>query len=317
MNRVWNSKYVEQILEPNDWGRLQEQVRSRAADLRPLPTEMKSRFLPLDDVRAVLFDIYGTLLISDAGEILTGSEQQDDSRSRDLDAQALQSLPKLLRSSLKEDFRPSLALKKAIVAQHKRMKKRGIPYPEVDVISLWHRIFLQQLNEDMYRSLNPFILARFALEYELLHNRVQLMPGTLELLHWLSVRNFYVGIISNAQFYTPIIFSALLGLRSLSDLNILSDLCFWSYQYSYGKPEPEFFNNVRGALGRYGLEPHEALYLGNDMRNDVWGAHQAGFATALFAGDRRSLRLHEDMAELASLEADLIVTELGQLKSVL
>ena len=49
------------------------------------------------------------------------------------------------------------------------------------------------------------------------------------------------------------------------------------------------------------------------MRNDILPAACAGFKTALFAGDRRSLRLRASDARCAKLSPDLIVTDLRQL----
>ena len=327
MSQIWSSRDLEQILEPNDWMRLREQVRSRAANLQPIATSLKSRLRLLGDVRSVVFDVYGTLLISDAGELglvasentkgLQPAQNKLDAELDALDREVLRSLPKMLRSALREDFAPTVAIRAAIEADHKRRKNPKWPCPEVDIVSLWQQVLLSELNKDMQASLSPFILARFALEYELLHNRVQLMPGALELLHWLAARNFYIGIISNAQFYTPLILSTLLGLESLSQIDIRENLCFWSYLEGCSKPQQLLFSAASAALSEHGVEPGAVLYVGNDMRNDVWGAAQAGFRTALFAGDQRSLRLRSDMAELAEVQPDLIISELGQLKSVL
>ena len=321
MRRIWSSQDLEQMLSLNDRIRLQEQVRSRVADLQPIPTGVKSKLSCLDEVRCVLFDIYGTLLISDTGDILTANEPSEDEiiegKLSVPDRQALFCLPELLRISLPENFVPSQVIKQRIKEQHQRQKSTTLIYPEVDIISLWHEIFLSQLNEDIHHSVSPFILARFALEYELLHNQVQLMPGVLELLHWLVARGFYLGIISNAQFYTPLILSALLNLSDLSILNILRDLSFWSYLHACSKPQAELFTSARYALGRHNIQAKEVLFLGNDMHNDIWGATKAGFRTALFAGDQRSLRLRKDMVEIANTEPDIVITELGQLKSVL
>ena len=330
MSQILSSRDLEQMLEPNDWMRLREQVRSRAAGLQPIATSLKSRLRLMGDVRSVLFDVYGTLLVSDAGELglaasdvanahnLQGEGLQDAPNSRDeLEREVLQSLPKMLRSSLREDFSPTQSIRAAIAREHKRRKNSKWLCPEVDIISLWQKVLLCELKQDMQARLSPFVLARFALEYELLNNRVELMPGALELLYWLSARNFYIGIISNAQFYTPLILSTLLGLQSLSQMNIREELCFWSYLEGCSKPQQQLFAAASEALFEHGVKPDEVLYLGNDMRNDVWGAAQAGFRTALFAGDRRSLRLRSDMAEFSGLQPDLIISELGQLKSVL
>jgi putative hydrolase of the HAD superfamily len=62
-----------------------------------------------------------------------------------------------------------------------------------------------------------------------------------------------------------------------------------------------------------GLSTAACLYVGNDMLNDIYPAKQLGFQTALFAGDKRSLRLRTDDARCVNLFADLVLTDLGQL----
>jgi putative hydrolase of the HAD superfamily len=53
--------------------------------------------------------------------------------------------------------------------------------------------------------------------------------------------------------------------------------------------------------------------VGNDMLKDIWPAARLGCKTALFAGDRRSLRLREDDERCRELEPDLVVDDLSQL----
>jgi putative hydrolase of the HAD superfamily len=62
-----------------------------------------------------------------------------------------------------------------------------------------------------------------------------------------------------------------------------------------------------------GVEPSAVLYVGNDMLKDIHPARSVGFRTALFAGDRRSLRLRQEDSRCRKLSPDLIVTDLGQL----
>ena len=73
------------------------------------------------------------------------------------------------------------------------------------------------------------------------------------------------------------------------------------------------FEAATAALKRRQIAPAETLYLGNDMLNDVYPAGKLGFRTALFAGDRRSLRRREDRREVAGIEPDLLITDLAQL----
>ena len=66
-------------------------------------------------------------------------------------------------------------------------------------------------------------------------------------------------------------------------------------------------------VGMGGISAAEALYVGNDMLNDITPAHALGFRTALFAGDARSLRLRENDERVAGIEPDLVLTDLAQI----
>ena len=50
------------------------------------------------------------------------------------------------------------------------------------------------------------------------------------------------------------------------------------------------------------------------MLNDIYPAAAAGFITALFAGDRRSLRLRKEHPACKGLQPDAIVLDLEDLK---
>jgi len=66
-------------------------------------------------------------------------------------------------------------------------------------------------------------------------------------------------------------------------------------------------------LEKMDISPHSVLYVGNDMLNDIYPAKTAGFKTALFAGDARSLRLRENHPQCKDLSPDIIITDLIQI----
>lgn len=138
------------------------------------------------------------------------------------------------------------------------------------------------------------------------------MPGLLPCLAGIRQRGLTLGIVSNAQFYTPELFPALLG-RTLEELGFDSELQFYSYQSGEAKPSKALYEQAYDRLSQRGFAVHEVLYMGNDLLNDVLPASQVGFRTALFAGDARSLRMRPDDPRVAGLLPDLVVTELSQL----
>ncbi len=121
-----------------------------------------------------------------------------------------------------------------------------------------------------------------------------------------------MGIVSNAQIFTITLVEDLLG-KSLADAGFDLDLCVFSNRFRQAKPGPRLFDCLREGLARRGIQPHEAIYVGNDMLKDIWAASQAGLKTAWFAGDGRSCRPREDDPRCRSLRPDLVITELLQL----
>jgi putative hydrolase of the HAD superfamily len=57
------------------------------------------------------------------------------------------------------------------------------------------------------------------------------------------------------------------------------------------------------------------LHVGNDVLNDVLPAAAIGFRTALFAGDRRSLRRRDGDPRVASITPDIVLIHLRDLLS--
>ena len=160
------------------------------------------------------------------------------------------------------------------------------------------------------KNLDP--VRMFADEFESLVNPVYPMPHLSKLLLACKAGNILMGIISNAQFYTPFLFERFLGSK-LEELGFCSDLIFYSYRFGYAKPSLFLFKLAADQLKSMGFSLNSALYLGNDMLNDIYPAKKTGFQTALFAGDRRSLRLRKDDPRCKNLTPDLVITDLIQL----
>lgn len=139
------------------------------------------------------------------------------------------------------------------------------------------------------------------------------MPGFQAILDTLKAEHFRLGIISNAQFFTPTLFKVLSG-KSLESLGFDEGGCLWSYRLLEAKPSIALYQKSAVYWEFvHGINPGEVLYVGNDLLNDIWPAQKVGFKTALFAGDARSLRMHESDARIAGVEADLVITELNQM----
>ena len=285
---------------------LLERIRQLSPPLQPIPTGMTARLAPMANIKAVLFDVYGTLFISGSGDISMASGQSNQRAC----AEALQCAG--IAGDLEQaGALGSAALLQAIRATHERLKRESVAFPEVDIREEW-RVVLEQLERQGIISgdLSDERIERVSVEYEFRVNPVWPMPGMADALRQLAECGIVLGIVSNAQFFTPLMFPALAG-ASLETFGFRPDLCAWSYQLREAKPSVKLFRAALAPLReRYGIAPENTLYVGNDMLNDIWTAAQCGLRTALFAGDRRSLRLRKDDPRCVGLEPDLILMKI-------
>lgn len=252
--------------------------------------------------RAVLLDIYGTLVVSASGEVGTVDKQSGWSTFAQSIAKATGIAVDSERArSIERQFYAS------IEASHERSRAAGKPYPEVDIVAVW-RSLAEELAHAGVRG--PIDLQRLALAHELAANPVWPMPETLDCLRTLKTV-FRLGIVSNAQFYTRLLFPALLG-QTLEELGFEPGLMAFSYMIGRAKPDPALFSAPLSQLEQDGVEPDEVVYLGNDMLNDVSTARKLGLMAVLFAGDQSSLRLREGDPRVGDLLPHSAVTSLHQ-----
>ncbi len=291
--------------EQSDQVALVARIRDLSHPLEPKATELAPHLDRLPGLRAVLFDVYGTLVISASGDIAAGEETKDAGAFHAALEQAG------LASHPREAYSEGPArLVEAIRASHARSRAQGIEYPEVDIVAIWAEVLAKPPDVP---GADKHGLRIAAVEYECRQNPVWPMPGAAATLATLRERGLRLGIVSNAQFYTPLMLQALLGATP-EKLGFLPEICAWSYQHGEAKPATGLYERVLEVLAhRHGIRSNEVLYVGNDRLKDIWPAARLGCRTALFAGDRRSLRLREDDQRCRDVEPDLIVTALDQL----
>lgn len=282
-------------MEENSMG-FEELVRHYSRPMDPIPTSLEPEGSPAVPVKAILFDVYGTLFISRAGDIGAAMEEAEV-RVDLLDGLCGRYNLSLPARDLVNRFFDRIGQEKL------RLARQGIDAPEVVIEDIWG---------DVLGTADRSLLQRFALEFEMIVNPVYPMPGLGDLLSFLKRRGMIMGIISNAQFYTPILFSSYLG-AGLEDLGFRKDLVIFSYEVGYGKPSSRAFMAAARILEHGGIQPREVLFVGNDMLKDICPAGEAGFQTVLFAGDARSLNLREHEERCRGVRPDMTITELMQL----
>lgn len=252
-------------------------VREPAAPVRALPASeilsshlrpesfhfllsaLKSNSATGRTYRAVIFDIYGTLLIARSGGV-----------KPDPDADPV--LREILRTFHHDPpASPSTEIHAAVLRHH---AAAGVAFPEVDLRALWRELLALGSNTDTSALVEAL---------EAAWHPTRPMPGAEKFIRHLSRSGLSLGLLSNAQAHT------LATLGSVSHL-FAPELTVLSYQHGLAKPAPELFRMLTDRLAGRGIAPGETLFVGNDPLHDIVPAAAAGFPTALFTGHADSLR---------------------------
>jgi putative hydrolase of the HAD superfamily len=290
-----------------------EIIRRHARPLDPIQTDESSRLRKLHGIRAVMFDIYGTLLISASGDI----EASDSTNHGQAFLAAMSAVGIPFVGSGEVGVQ---TLVNEIQAANTIARQEGNEFPEVDIVSIWGQVVSNLLDDNLTNGLGPkpamlttgvtsSMLKRLALEYEMRVNPVWPMPHALQCLNRLYDSGLCLGIISNAQFCTIEILKTLFHADS-SGFEFDAKLQYYSFQHGRAKPGLDLYQFASESLKQRGIRGSEVLYIGNDMLKDVMPAAATGFRTALFAGDSRSLRRREGDSRVDDVTPDLVITDL-------
>ena len=281
-------------------------IKQSSPPLVPLPPPLPPKWAALCDAKlnetkAVLFDVYGTLFCSAVGDISLAAGEAGEKNN------ALESLAGeygLAGTDMRSFFREQVAVIHNSLAAKTQ-------WPEVKVEEIWTN-FLRLQGASENELLCGSLGRELALRYELAVNPVYPMPGALKTITGLREKGVVLGIISNAQFFTPLLFEAFFG-EAVEKLGFDPGLVLFSFKHGMAKPSSWLFQTAAQRLKAMGITPALCAFVGNDMLSDMFGALNTGFKGVLFAGDSRSLRLREDDERLAGFRPHMLIRKLEEL----
>jgi putative hydrolase of the HAD superfamily len=216
------------------------------------------------DVQAVAFDVNGTLV-----RILTEDDMEQIFRSA---AHFLTYQGIDLRRHQVRDLYFRL--------MHEQQRTSPEEHPEFDAVGIWRSIIDEHMT-DFTRALPVEKLdqmPRFLTEMSrgISRRRLQLYPHVREVLDVLRER-YPLALVTDAQ--TAYARGELhkVGLLDYFEPIVVSG------DHGYRKPDRRLFHL---ALDSMGVAAENALYVGNDMYRDIFGARRAGMRTVMFDSDQ-------------------------------
>jgi FMN phosphatase YigB (HAD superfamily) len=221
-------------------------------------------------IRAIIFDLYGTLLIAPPGRIRP--DPQVDPALREV----------IAGLGFHPPASPTTALDHVVRRHHLASDD---PHPEVDLRELWRDLLKLPADVDM----TDLVIAT-----ERVRLPTSVMPGAEAMLHTIADAGLPMGILSNAQC------NALHELGNVA-MRFEPRLTVLSHQHGIAKPSPALFTLLATRLSEFGIHPEETLIVGNDPLHDITPAQEQGFQTALFTG-------HPDSHRPGIAQPDLTLT---------
>lgn len=278
--------------------------------LERIDTGAMPKLQRLEDIRVIAYDFYGTLFISGVGDI--GVDDGEPDKEIFIDALSAAGIAIQDNEAATKGFQ---IYNKVVEKLISILNRKGIEYPEPDIRQVWEEVLNEMESSHLIAKQDEGDrFDKIAIEFEARMNPVWPMPKVTEILHHFKNTDYIQGIISNSQFYTPIVLEALTG-KSLEELGFTEELLHWSYVEEIKKPDIQFYENYLKKLQHFDqdLSPNHVLYIGNDMLKDIYPANAVGMKTALFAGDKRSLKWRKEDSRCNKILPDLIITDFSQL----
>ncbi|MDD3276757.1 MAG: HAD family hydrolase [Kiritimatiellales bacterium] len=171
-----------------------DRITKLSRPIEPIPTGLKIDLHPIDGIETVLFDIYGTLLVSGSGDVGTAAATD----SSEAMAQALREAGYKGNLERAGELGPEM-MQAEIRLWHEKAKQNGFEYPEVEISKVWKNIIQKfQTLEILKPDPDEVKILRLAVEYECRVNPTWPMTGALETIQQLKARDFKLGIVSNA-----------------------------------------------------------------------------------------------------------------------
>ncbi|NOX53097.1 MAG: HAD family hydrolase [Planctomycetes bacterium] len=281
---------------------------------------------PLPGIRAVTWNVYGTLLHISDGQLLLMHPQELRMQV------ALEKTIEEFHMWQSMSRKPGAPLEYVLI-QYKRLVEdaemagtdRPGDFPHVDAVRIWRKL-IDRLLENEYTYDESFygdvddLSVKVAFFFHKALQGVEPMPQALETLTAVGTAGRKQGLLSDSQQFTVV--QMLRALRRQGTLPPLDQLltpnCMTlSHEEGVRQPSKSLYAASLRRFRELGIEPHEILHVGSRLRDDLAVAKQFGMKTALFAGDKESLQATAQEVKDPSMKPDRLITELAQLKNIL
>ncbi len=288
------------------------------------PARARPHLKPLPGLKAVLWNVYGTLLAIAEGELLF---EHPNPFVMDLALEKTVQEFKMWGSMSRKPGQPSEYMKQIyihVLHEQRMAPGGGERYPEIPAERIWDAIVKKLQQKDykfdaaFYGAIGEFT-AKVAYFFHASLQGTACYPGAAAALAHVSGSGRVQGLLADGQSFTAVQLQRGLAAQEpaarLADW-VPADLRFLSHEHRARKPSERLFRAAQEALARRGISPSQVLHVGSRLDQDIIPARKAGFRTAIFAGDRASLQATPERLKAPASRPDVLLTQLDQLAEV-
>lgn len=289
----------------------------------PEPIKARPHLARLDGIRAILWNVYGTLLAIPFGELVF-EHPQPFVMSMSMEKTISQF--KMWGSMSRKPGQPSeymLHLYRTQLDELRMAPSPGEKYPEIQAERLWEGLIKKLFQKDyqfdasFYGSLNEFS-RKVAYFFHASLQGTACYSGAAAAIKAVSNSGIIQGLCADGQCFTTVQLQR--GLQSQDETlrleSVMPDICVLSCDVNAKKPSERLFRAALDRLEERDISPGEVLHVGSRIDKYIVPAKRLGLRTALFAGDRNSLVATPEQLKDPASKPDVLLTELEQIADV-
>ena len=279
----------------------------------------------LAGVRAVTWNVYGTLLAIGGGQLYLEHPQK---MMMDIALDKTIQEFKMWASMTRKPGQPAEYLRQIysnIMLEQQALPTGGEKFPEISSERIWES-FIKKLFQKDYKfdalslgSLNEFS-RKVAYFFHASMQSAACYPGAAAAMKHVKAQGLIQGILANTQCFTLVqLERSLLKDDSSAVAARLLDptLLACSHELRCRLPSERLFRHILAAASSKGIHASEVLHIGSRIALDVAPARRLGMKTGLFAGDKNSLDATAEQLKDAHNRPDVLLTELTQIADVI
>ncbi len=295
----------------------------------PAPPEavqpkVKPHLVRLPGIRAVTWNIYGTLLAISGGEIYF---EHPESFIMEVALDKTVQEFKMWASMTRKPGQPAAYLRTAysdLLAEHQSLGGGVDKFPETLTERIWEAFIKRLLQKDykfdagFYGALNEFS-QKVAYFFHASLQRTAAYGGAVAALRHVTASGLTQGLVADAQFFTTVQLQRALAHQDRSaKLDDLVPRRFQVLSHEVGarKPSLLLFRQTLAILGQEGIAADQVLHIGSRIGHDIVPARRVGMKTGLFAGDKASLQATPEQLKDPASRPDVLLSRLDQIAEI-